>query len=79
MRRYALSGGGEPKKAHNNVRGEGVFFKERTYAHELFKIGVLTMFLNFLFCFLISLFLISSSGRLVALPDHRLDFLNPII
>ena len=52
MRRYALNGGGEPKKSAQQRTGEGVFFKERTYAHELFKIGVLTMFLIFPFCFL---------------------------
>ena len=27
MRRYALNGGGEPKKAHNNVRGRGCSVK----------------------------------------------------
>ena len=64
MRRYALNGEVNPKNAQQRT-GEGVFFKERTYAHELFKIGVLTMFLNFPFCFLISFnFIVRPISRL---------------
>ena len=65
-----------PKSLQKST-GEGVFFKERMYAHELFKIGAFTMFLHFLFCFSISLFLISLSGRFSSLPDHETRFSSP--
>ena len=41
-----------PKKHTKMYKGKGVFFKECTYAHELFKVGISTIFPNLLFCFL---------------------------
>ena len=49
--RYALEGEVNQKRRTKMYRG--VFFKEPTDAHELFKIGAFAIFLNFLFCFLI--------------------------
>ena len=64
-----------PKKRAKRT-GEGMFFKERTYDHELLKIGAFTLLLTFLFCFLRSLFFISSD-RFIALPDHKTRFSSP--
>ena len=76
MKEIRLNGVGEPKKHAKTYKGGGVL-QERMYSYELLKIGAFTMFLNFPFCFLISLFLISLSGQFSTLPDHETRFSSP--